>query len=94
MLRSAEIEMTRQGAELRWEDELMGYMVVRGADGFFLYGPWTSAHHPRQAEMLQRLAEEEDLIVELEGQIGWLRLVLRRPPEDGEIELIMHPAVR
>lgn len=86
--------MTKQGAELRWEGELMGYMDARGADGFFVYGPWTSVHHPREAEMLQRLEEEEDLFVELEGRDGWTRLLLRRPPEDGEIELRIYRGTR
>jgi len=86
--------MAKKGSELRWNGELLGYLEVRGLDMFFLFGTWTSANHPREAELWKRLEAEEDLIVELEEKEGWSRMVLRRPPEDGEIELMVHPAVR
>lgn len=86
--------MAKKGSALRWKGEIIGYMQVRGLDMFFLFGPWTSANHPLEVELLKLLEAEEDQVVELERPDGWSRLLLRRPPEDGEIELMVHPAVR
>lgn len=81
------MRMAKRQWAVRWEGELLGYMQVRGADGFFLYGPWKPAQHPREAELWKLLEAEEDAVVELEEEGGWARLLLRRPPEKGEIEL-------